>query len=371
MAEPEAHRLDIGPPTEKDYRKIMTVLLAIIVLIGVVFVLYELYEVLLPLVLASLLSLMFKPILHVLRKRGIPLAICVVIVLLLVAACFGVIYLIIFTTIQSMAAQAPRYQESLNKVYQQGMALIDAALQRFGSTSTAKSQLAQSFQLSSVGSVLASSAGSALNLLVNVTLTILFLVFLLLGSEDFASKISRAFSSENSARVSQVLFQVNKDIRRYLVTKTLINLVVGAVTTVVLLIFGVDFALFSGILAFSLNYIPNFGALIATLFPALVSILQFQSLGLTVLIVAILGFIHNLIGNFFEPKLMGSNLHLSPLVVLLSLIFWEWVWGVWGMVLAIPIISIVKIVCENVTPLRPIAVLISSPPGKKKEKLRK
>ncbi len=370
MAEPAAHHIETGHPSERDYRKIMTVLLSIIVLIGVVFVLYELYEVLLPLVLASLLSLMFKPVLHALRKRGVPLAVCVVIVLLLVAGIFGIIYLIVLSTVESMAAQAPRYQESLNSVYQQAMTFIDATLSRFGSTTPAKSQIAQSFQLSSVTSFLASGAGQALNLVVNITFTILFLVFLLLGSEDFASKISRAFSSENSARVSQVLYQINKDIRRYLVTKTLINAIVGVITGIVALSFGLDFALFSGVLAFALNYIPNFGALIATLFPALVSILQFQSLGLTVLLLAVLATIHSIIGNFFEPKLMGSNLHLSPLVVLLSLVFWEWVWGVWGMVLAIPIISIVKIVCENVTPLRPIAILISSAPAKK-ERARK
>jgi predicted PurR-regulated permease PerM len=148
----------------------------------------------------------------------------------------------------------------------------------------------------------------------------------------------------------------------------MINLMVGAVTVIVLLLFGVDFAFFIGVLTFFMNYIPNFGALLATVFPVVVSLLQFESFGLTLILTAVLVVIHNIIGNFIEPKMMGSNLHLSPLAVLLSLIFWGWLWGVWGAVLAIPVISLIKIVCENIKPLRPIAILISSIPEKPKDK---
>lgn len=369
----ESHSAGEHPQAEmhhtggRDYRKVITALLTVIVLIAVVFVLYVLYDVLLPLVLAALLSLLFKPIVHALRNRGVPLALCIIVVLLCVAGLIGLMYAIIASGIQNMVVQAPHYQQSLNRIFQSGMDFVESTMRRFGG-SGAKSQLSDSFQLSSITKFLATGAGSVLTLAMNLVLTVLFLIFLLLGSEDFASKISRAFSTENSARVSEVLYQINREVRQYLMTKTLINLIVGAVTVVVLLLFNVDFAFFIGVLTFFLNYIPNFGSLLATVLPAIVSLLQYESLGLTLGLVAVLVVIHNIIGNLVEPKLMGSNLHLSPLAILLSLIFWGWVWGVWGMVLAIPVISMVKIVCENVKPLRPIAVLISSVPAKKRVK---
>jgi predicted PurR-regulated permease PerM len=246
-------------------------------------------------------------------------------------------------------------------------AFLQTTMRRLGAGGVS-GKITDTLQLSSLTAFAASSAGSVLTMVLNLVLMILFLVFLLLGSEDFAEKITRAFTTEGSARVSQILAQINVQVRRYLMTKTLINLIVAAVTVVTMLLFGVDFALFTGVLTFFLNYIPNFGALISTIFPGVVSLLQYESFGLTAVFVLVLTVLHNIIGNFVEPKLMGSNLNLSPLVVLLSLIFWGYVWGVWGMVLAIPVVSIIKIVCENVAPLRPIAILISTPPEKAREK---
>ncbi len=112
-------------------------------------------------------------------------------------------------------------------------------------------------------------------------------------------------------------------------------------------------------MTFFLNYIPNFGALIATVMPILVTILQTGSFGLTAVVAGLLIVGHNLIGNLVEPKLLGRSLRLSPLLVLISLIFWGWMWGMMGAVLAVPITSIIKIICQNVEPLRPLAVLMS------------
>lgn len=349
-----------------DSRRLNTFLLGFLGLIGLVFVLVELYEVLLPLVLAMLLTILAKPLLTMLRRRRIPVGLCVVAVLLVVAAAITVVSLIVFSGVQAMVAEIPKYQESVNQIYKQGLEGAQALLAKWG-RKTPLDDLTSSFELSSVTGFLASSAGSVLTFVLNIFLTLLFFIFLLLNSEDFPSKLHRAFSTEQSLKVSEILKQVDGRVRQYLITKTIINLIVAVLVTVILLMFGVEFALLTGILTFFLNYIPNFGAFVATGFPAVVSLLQFQSFGLTAVIVILLIVVHNIVGNFLEPKMLGRSLELSPLVVLISLIFWGWVWGGWGMVLATPITSIIKIICENVPSLQPIAVLISSSPGKEKE----
>jgi AI-2 transport protein TqsA len=350
-----------------DYRKVSTVLLAFLSLIGVVFVMQELMEVLLPLVFAMILSQLFKPLMTFLRGKGLPVVVCILVVLAIAGAMMGGVSLIITGGVQNIVAQAPKYQGNLQGMFQAVDAFLADLSARLG-RHVAHIDLTESFQLSSVTAFLASGAGSFLSFLTSMFLMFLFLIFLLLGSEEFPLKVYSAFSREDSRRITQILAQINSGIRRYLVTKTLINAGVGAVTVIVLLLFGVDFPYFIGILTFFLNYIPNLGALVAVILPAVSCVLEGQSWGLVVSLLAVLIVFHSAVGNILEPKLMGSSLDLSPLAVLLSLIFWGWVWGVWGMFLAVPITSMIKIVCEHIVPLRPIALMMGTAPEENREK---
>ena len=121
-----------------------------------------------------------------------------------------------------------------------------------------------------------------------------------------------------------------------------------------------DFVIFSALLIFILNFIPNIGSFIATLFPILIGLINY-GFSLRVLLVATgLVLTQFIIGNIIEPKITGKNLNLSPIVILISLIFWGWTWGIVGMILAVPLTSAVKIIFEHIEVLKPIANLISS-----------
>jgi AI-2 transport protein TqsA len=354
------HTQDFSGEGDEEMKnlKLNTIFLAFLALIGAGFVIFILREMLLAVVVAVIFSLLFKPMVRHLRFRGVPLAACVLIVLLCVIGILGLLGFILFTGVQGVVEAAPRYQERLNQILQDATGFIEAASRRLG-RGNASFNWSDEFKFSSVATFMAGSVGSVLSFLENMVLILLFLVFLLSGSEEFQAKIARAFSSEDSLRVTGVLTQINTQVRRYIVVKTLINIGVGVLTAVVMLLFGVDFALLVGLLTFFLNYIPNFGALIATIMPIIVTLLQTGSFGLTALVAGLLIVGHSLIGNLVEPKLLGKSLRLSPLLVLISLIFWGWMWGVMGAVLAVPITSIIKIICQNVEPLRPLAVLMS------------
>jgi predicted PurR-regulated permease PerM len=152
---------------------------------------------------------------------------------------------------------------------------------------------------------------------------------------------------------------INRQIQKYLAVKTVTSLLTGALTVLVLVIFGVDFALLLGFLAFVLNYIPSIGSIVATLIAGLMAFFQFGNSLTPVWVLLLLGIIQTVIGNFIDPKLMGRTLDLSPLLVIFSLIFWGWLWGVAGMFLAVPLLAVFKIIFENVPSLKFLAVLMS------------
>jgi predicted PurR-regulated permease PerM len=177
------------------------------------------------------------------------------------------------------------------------------------------------------------------------------------GKERFRDRFENAFSNSNSQIVSTVAHIVEQ-IQSYIVVKSLINVINGFASTLIFLLFGVDYAILWGFLVFLFYYIPNIGSLIAILPPILIMIMnngfEFKSIAFIITIVGI----QFTIGNILEPKFIGRQMDLSPVFILLSLVFWGWVWGVLGMFLAVPIAAMVKILCANIEPLKPLAVLM-------------
>jgi len=136
-------------------------------------------------------------------------------------------------------------------------------------------------------------------------------------------------------------------------------LINGVTVWLILALFGVEFAVVFGFVAFLMNYVPNIGSTIATALPVLISFFQFGSIWKSLLILGIVVGLDNIFGNFVEPRFVGKGLGLSPLVVIFSLIFWGWLWGIPGMVLSVPIAAVIKIICQNVPSLRFIEVMMS------------
>jgi predicted PurR-regulated permease PerM len=124
---------------------------------------------------------------------------------------------------------------------------------------------------------------------------------------------------------------------------------------------GVDFAVTWGALAFFLNFIPTVGSILASIPPVLLALVQFYpSLWPAVITLLAVTTIQMGMGNALAPKVMGDQLNLSPVVVLLSLLFWGWLWGIVGALISIPIAAAIKIVCENIKTLHPISVMMGS-----------
>jgi len=194
----------------------------------------------------------------------------------------------------------------------------------------------------------------------SVGLIIIYVAFIAFETSYFQRKINLMVGNpERRAATAALIRRIQADIRTYVLVKTVMSVLTGGITWIVLMIVGLDFAFLWGFIIFLLNYIPTIGSLLGAIFPALMAMLQFGGGGIALLLLLILGFTQFFIGNVLEPRVMGSSLNLSPLVVMLSLALWGMLWGITGMLLCVPITVITVIVLANFPSTRNWAILLS------------
>ena len=191
-------------------------------------------------------------------------------------------------------------------------------------------------------------------------LTFVFLMFMLVEAPYMDDKVDKAFG-RNSGRVRKILSSISEEVSQYLGTLALISMATGLCAWLALTFFDVKLAAGWGVLTFLLNFIPTVGSIIATIPPVVMAIIQFSpGLFTPFLVLVSLTSIQLIIGNVITPKVMGDRLGVSPVMILLSLLLWSMIWGIPGALLSTPIMSIIKIVCENIPALQTIAILIGS-----------
>ncbi len=191
-------------------------------------------------------------------------------------------------------------------------------------------------------------------------LILIYVVFLLIEETIFPLKLKAFYPAvEEQEKKAQLFYKMDQNIGRYLRLKTLVSFITGALSYVALLVFGVEAALFWAFLIFLLNFIPTIGSLVATLFPALFVVVQMAELAPFIYILLSVGAVQVIVGNIIEPKMMGTSLNMSSLVVILSLTIWGAIWGIMGMILSVPITVMMMIVFEEIPSLRFIAIALS------------
>lgn len=218
-------------------------------------------------------------------------------------------------------------------------------------------QLIDGVEVAPIISMLASSFTSMIS---KVFLVLIYVLFLMLEQGTFTNKITAIFPDTARRRsITSILSHAQEDIQTYLWIKTLTSSITGVVSYLVLISVGVDFAGFWAFTIFLLNYIPTIGSIIATLFPAILALIQFDTFLQFFIVLAGVGAIQVVVGNFLEPKLMGNSLNLSPFVVMMSLTLWGSLWGVAGMFLSVPITVMLLIVFAHFKSTRYLAILLS------------
>ena len=304
-------------------------------------------SILIPFALALLFSFAVSPALDFLVRRKVPKSAALALILLLTFAVLYLIGIVFYAGGKSLAAELPSYTEMVKSSLAGIDRLIPDPRLKVGLT-----EWVQGLNVGKAGSVLLAALGPFFSFMSQLLLVFIFMIFILAGRGRMAKKFGEAFPPEQASTLARAALRIDCEIQRYLAVKTLTNLLIGVAVTAVLAVFGVRFAVVFGVLAVLFNYVPTLGAVASVALPVILAAFVEGAFTLRVwAVLALLVAAHVTLLLFLERRFMGKELELSPLLVLFSLFFWAWLWGIPGMILAVPILAVMKIVFANVPAL--------------------
>ena len=313
-------------------------------------------SILTPVFLALIMAISITPLTRWFVRKGLSKGLALIVTLVIMILLIVGFVALMGVAIGQLIVTLPTYEGGLDQVETE----LESIIANLGidiSTIQAQDNFNPSGLIGFFGSLLQSVAGA----LSSIVVMLMILIFMLIDTSSFGDRFRSGYTPN-----SPMVIRVNKftsDIRHYVTITTQINFAVGVVDTIFLLILGVDFAVLWGILAFLLGYIPSVGFWLALIPPFFLALAEF---GITRALIVLVGFvlINGSVQNFLQPKLMGKGLNLSPLVVVVSLIFWAWILGPIGALLAVPLTMVVKdVFLESFEETRGLAMLMGGGDG--------
>jgi predicted PurR-regulated permease PerM len=357
LLEPDAAATEAADETEmplpSDPR---TFFLGGLFALGVFAVLYVASAIILPVILAFVLSLLLQPAVRLLGRVHLPRAVgALLTVLLVIGVLVGLVAALSVpasTWAERLPEGIPRLEthlqvmkgpiEALQKVIQQAEQVADAPPSQGSIVSVRR-------DLGLTGALFAGTR----SVLDGLFTTVLVLYFLLVAGDIFLRRIVEILPTfGNKRQAVDISQQIQEDISGYLVTITAMNAAVGVTTAAAMYLCGLGDPLLWGATAFLLNYIPILGPLFGVGIFVLVGMLSFESLWWALLPPALYFGIHLVEGEALTPMLLARRFTLNPVLIILSLIFWFWMWGVIGAILAVPMLAILKIISDRLRPLK-------------------
>ena len=324
--------------------------------LGVFAALYVASAIILPVVLALVLNLLLQPAVHLLERMHLPRAVgALLAIILVIGVLVGLVAALSVpatTWANRLPEGIPRLEahlvvlegpiQALQKVVQQAEQVADAP-GRSGSITAVHHDLG-------IAGILFAGTRAVID---GLFTTVLVLYFLLVSGGIFLRRLVEILPTfSNKRQAVDISQQIQGDISAYLVTITAMNATVGVATAVAMYLCGVGDPLLWGTTAFLLNFIPILGPLVGTVIFLLAGMLSFDSLWWALLPAAVYFGIHLVEGETLTPMLLARRFTLNPVLVILSLVFWFWMWGVPGAILAVPLLAILKIVCDRLRPLK-------------------
>lgn len=317
-------------------------------------------SIIIPVVFSILFSFGFlQPVKFLKNKFNIPWILGIILIYLIFLIFFYLMGNILVTGVVSVVQLLPKFEEKLMGTF----VLICNELNI--KINTDEGIIKNLIGFSSIRNFIGSSAFNistiVYDFLRSFFMSLLFSVFLLAEFNSTKGKLKMALSSDTKEKIFNATNRIINDVSRYISIKFIVSLVTGILIWLSCKIISLEFAEVFGFLAFVANFIPTFGSIFSCAITILFSLVNFYpGLWQTIFIAFAMISIEFVIGNIIEPKICGQNLDLSPYVILVSLTIWGWIWGLPGMILSVPLMVIVKIICENIPYLKPIAIFIGN-----------
>ena len=314
----------------------------------------------LPVTVAILISCVFYPVVRRLNQKiKIPWVLGTIITAFIFLIIISLLLTIIGTSLTTIVGQYSRYESkflSIYKVFAETFNLQFNSELSFFENLWAQLKVREFIQAAAI-----SFSGNLISVTKSLFIVLLLSIFLLIEMKTGHEKVDTMFKGKVQGRVITIVKKTIAEVVRYLSIKFFISLATGLLVYFATKVVGLDFAIMWAFIAFIMNFIPTFGSILSVGLTTLFALIQFYPSIFTVFVIAFFMVLINFVlGNVIEPKIEGKNLGISPFVILVSLSFFGWIWGILGMFLAVPFMVIVKIVCENISYLKPIAVFIGS-----------
>ncbi|MDZ4673021.1 MAG: AI-2E family transporter [Gemmatimonadota bacterium] len=304
-----------------------------------------------PLLIALLITIAWSPASAELRRRGWPPTLAALTGIVVSVAALALFAILVWTSLEELQRKLPEYQPRVEA--------IQASLAQRLATLPFESSHLLSAEILQPGTLV----GTALQMIRRLTeaagtiaLLGLLMAFMMIESVRYPEKLQAAFSYSPEARLRVTRF--GQSMRSYIVINTIFGLIAAVANTVLLMALGVDFPILWGVISFLLSFVPNIGVLISVVPPALLALLQFgfgRAMGVVVGFIAI----NFLVDNVLKPRYVGESLNLTPIVVVVSLIFWGWLLGPLGALVAVPLSIALKFLFETFEESRWLANLMS------------
>jgi AI-2 transport protein TqsA len=314
--------------------------------------------ILVPFLLAVFVTVICAPLYQAMTRRRMPASLAILGIVLVMLAAVLVMAGVMERAINSISGSLPQYQAALSAQLEElwrwfeayGIDVPDATLREY---------VDPEWLLRHLGII----ASTLDDVLMTTFIIATVAIFILLEGSALPDKIRKVhgLSFETWTRLRQIV----ADVRRYMFLMTVMSLLTGALIALWLLALGIEFPLLLGLLAFALNYIPTIGSIVAAVPGILLAFIEF-GLGTAALTTLAYIVINIGVSNGIQPRYLGNGLGLSPLVVILSVLFWGWVLGAMGMLIAVPLTMTVKIALESSDDTRWVAVLMSGRPGRRR-----
>jgi predicted PurR-regulated permease PerM len=334
--------------------------LAMLLMVLVTIALKELSAILQPLFIGVFISYLIMPAHHWLTRHRIPSALSYVLIALVVLSVLGGVGAMLVKSVGALITKVPLYEKRLDLLVVKLNDVLPWRIPGMQFERVRDIPLLEFVSAEKIADTLRALAGTLAGWGTKIVVILFYLIFLVAEGATFRTRVENAFGDRQTRRIMGVVSTINKAISQYIAVKTLVSFMVASLSTIILGSFGVDFWILWGILTFLANFIPYVGSMAAVVPPIVLSFIQFDEPWKGAIIGGLLIGAQLLTGNYLEPRIAGQKLGVSPIMILLSLAFWGWLWGVTGMILAVPIVVIIKIVLDNIQQTKPIATLLSN-----------
>jgi predicted PurR-regulated permease PerM len=341
---------------------LLAILIAVVLFYGKV--------VIVPVVFAALLAMLMAPVCRWLDARGLsrPLstAVCILILLVSLLAILGVVV----AEISTFAGESEAIEKKANEL----MAMLQDFIQQTFGVEPEKQMTVVKEQVKnmgkSAGSFAAAFVGGITSTIAGLLITLVFTFLFLFNKERYESFFLKLYKDEEPAKVKTIVNKISTVAQKYLTGRVLSILTLATLYSIGLLIVGVKNAVLLAGIAALLTVIPYVGSAVGGLFPFIMALVTEDSMQPALMVIVVIVVIQTIDNYFIEPNMVGGEVNLSAFMSIWAILVGGIVWGVAGMVLFIPMLGIVKIVCDHVEPLKPLGYVMGDPDGNKPSKIK-